>query len=292
MSKCTRCSSPLPDGYGLARLDDPWKNWDARAELCKPCFGVMRAALSGEHTISVDAMATPFPVLSRGRLFKALVCGEMWHPSWWTFFDEIETREAWWNVLPGDIVLDVGADFGSYALPALALGAAHVHAWSPPYKSRTEAVEAATLRGSAALNNWADRLTVYEDGLWSVPGFLGAPDSPKMAEFFDTPEAAQAHIASEKGNASAFPVRALDSFDFGKLDWLKIDAEGCELEILRGGTATITRCRPCVLLEQHYHVDPRCEEKCDAFLAELGYEKVGTRPHHTIGHSLYRPVAP
>jgi FkbM family methyltransferase len=289
MSKCTRCSSPLPDGYGLVRLDDHWSAWDARAELCKPCFGVMRAALSGKHTMTTDAMTTPFPILAKGRVFKALICGEMWHPSLWTFFDETETREAWWNILPGDFVLDVGADFGSYALPALALGAAHVHAWSPRYKSRTEAVEAATLRASAALNGWDGRLTVYEDGLWSREGFLGAPDSPKMAEYFDSLEAAEAHVADEPGNASAFPVRTLDSFTFGRVDWLKIDAEGCELDIMRGGQETIARCRPVVLLEQHYHVDPCCEANADAFLASLNYEKVGTRPHHTIGHSLYRP---
>jgi FkbM family methyltransferase len=289
MSACTRCSSPLTEGHGLARLDDFWSNWDARAELCKPCFGVMRAALSGLHTITTEAMQTPFPVLSRGKMFKVLAAGEMWHPSWWSFMDEVETRELWWHILPGDIVLDVGADFGSYALSALAQGAAHVRAWSPPFKRPTEAIECATLIASANLNGWADRLTCEPTGLWSEPGFLAAFDGPRNAEFYPTLEAALARIKDESGHCAAFPVGTLDALGIAKADWLKIDTEGCELDILRGGAETIARCRPIVLLEQHYHLDPDCEKKADEFLAALNYEKVGTRPHHTIAHSLYRP---
>lgn len=287
--KCTRCGSPTPDVYGLVRIDDPWENWDARAELCRPCTAVQRASLSGLHTMRAGAMETPFPVLSRGRLFKVMACGEMWHPSWWSFADEIETREAWWNILPGDIVLDVGADFGSYTLPALALGATVVHAWSPPFKKPTEAIECETLIASAQLNNWADRLHAYPSGLWSEPGFLAAFDGPRNAEFMPTMEAALARIKDEPGHCAAFPVTTLDSLSIARADWLKIDTEGCELAIMQGGRETIERCRPVVLLEQHYHLDPRCEAKADEFLVALNYEKIGTRPHHTIGHSLYRP---
>jgi FkbM family methyltransferase len=292
MSGCTRCSSPLPDGYGLARLDDPWSSWDARAELCKPCFGVMRAALSGLHTITTEAMTTPFPVMSRGKFFKVLACNEMYHPSWWSFMDEIETREEWWRILPGDVVLDVGADFGSYALSALAQGAARVFAWSPPFKKPTEAIECATLIASAALNGWTDRLSCVPSGLWSKLGCLAAFDGPRNAEFFATLDGALGRIKGEPGHCAAFPVDTLDALGIEKADWLKIDTEGCELAIMQGGAETIARCRPIVLLEQHYHLDADCEKKADAFLAGLGYEKIGTRPHHTIAHSLYRPGAP
>jgi FkbM family methyltransferase len=239
--------------------------------------------------MTVAAMTTPFPVLSRGKSFKVLACPEMWHPSWWSFNDEVETRELWWRVLPGDAVLDVGADFGSYALSALAQGAAHVHAWSPPFKRPTEAIECATLTASAGLNGWTERLTCLPTGLWSKPGFLAAFDGPRNAEFFPTLEGALARINGESGHCAAFEVGTLDALGIAKADWLKIDTEGCELAVLTGGIETIKRCRPIVLLEQHYHLDADCEKKADAFLAELGYEKVGTRPHYTIAHSLYRP---
>lgn len=47
MSRCLRCNAPVPDVYGLVRIDDPWDEWDIRAELCKPCVDVMRSTLSG-----------------------------------------------------------------------------------------------------------------------------------------------------------------------------------------------------------------------------------------------------
>lgn len=235
------------------------------------------------------AMTTPFPVLSRGRVFNVLAAPEMYHPSWWSFMDEVQTRELWWHILPGDVVLDVGADFGSYTMSALAQGATHVFAWSPPFKLPTEAVECGTLVGSANLNGWADRLTCKPTGLWSEPGFLAAFDGPRKAKRFATLEEALACIKNEPGNCAAFPVDTLDSLGFSRCDWLKIDTEGCELEILTGGRKTIARCNPCILLEHHYHIDPDCEKKCDEFLAALNYEKVGTRQHHTVAHSLYRP---
>lgn len=257
--------------------------------LCETCARPMHAHATSTPTMAIEAFTTPFPVLSRGKVYKVKCCPEMWSPSWWSFLDEVETREAWWHVLPGDVVLDVGADFGSYTMSALAQGAAHVHAWSPPFKVPTEAVECAALVASAELNGWADKVTALPTGLWSRAGFLAAFDGPRMAEFKPTMADAVARIAGESGHCAAFPVATLDSYEFKRADWLKIDTEGCELDILAGGRATILRCQPMILLEHHYHLDPDCETKCDAFLAELGYQKLGTRPHHTVAHSLYRP---
>jgi FkbM family methyltransferase len=45
-------------------------------------------------------------------------------------------------------------------------------------------------------------------------------------------------------------VRTLDSFNFDVVDFLKIDCEGYELEVLRGAVETLRRCRPTVMVEQ------------------------------------------
>lgn len=276
--KCRRCPNADAD--------------DVTYCLCEPCARAVHAHATSEPTMTVEAMTTPFPVLSRGHVYNVQICPEMYHPSWWSFMDEVETRELWWRVLPGDVVLDVGADFGSYTLSALAQGAAHVYAWSPPFKVPTEAVECAALVASAGLNGWTDKLTARPTGLWSKLGYLAAFDGPRRAEFKPTMEAAVARITGESGHCAAFAVDTIDALDLKRADWLKIDTEGCELDILEGGRATIERCRPLVLLEHHYHIDPDCETKCDAFLAALGYQKLGTRPHYTVAHSLYRPGAP
>lgn len=46
------------------------------------------------------------------------------------------------------------------------------------------------------------------------------------------------------------PQRTLDSFELPVIDFLKIDCEGAEIDILRGGADTIDRCRPVCLVEQ------------------------------------------
>jgi len=239
--------------------------------------------------MKTEAIQTPFPVLSRGHVFKVYACGESYHPSWWSFLDELETRELWWDIKPGDAVADIGADFGSYTFSALAQGAAMVYAWSPPFKVPTEALEAITLHRSAQLNGWVDRLSLFVSGLWSEPGHLAAFDGPRMPRHFKTPHEASAAIQGQPGHCATFPVSTLDVLNLPKLDWAKIDTEGAELHVLRGAEATIARCHPTIMLEHHFHINPACELECTAWLNARGYVQDGaTRPHGAIAHSLYR----
>ena len=158
-------------------------------------------------TFAPEAMHTPIDVACRGKVFSIYCCPEMWHPSWWSFMDELRVREEWWHIKPGDVVLDIGADFGSYTLSALAQGAASVYAWSPPFKDPTVPVEAMTLVRSGELNGWGiQRLHVAIEGLWSKAGWLAAFDGPRMAQFFETEEEAQACIAGQDGHCAVFRV--------------------------------------------------------------------------------------
>lgn len=239
------------------------------------------------HTHALHAMTTPMQMHSHGKVFHIMACPEMWHSSWWSFLDELDTRENWWNVHTGDIVLDVGADYGSYTLSALAMGARAVYAWSPPFKLPDEPLEAETMMLSVAKNGWVQRVSVMPSGLYSEPGFLAAFDGPRNAQFFRTHDEARAAIAGQEGHCATFPVDTLDSFEVESAQWLKIDTEGCELAILQGAVETLRRCRPRIILENHVHLDPDCEAKCTEFLGGLGYVKLGTRPHHSISHSLF-----
>jgi FkbM family methyltransferase len=46
------------------------------------------------------------------------------------------------------------------------------------------------------------------------------------------------------------PLRRLDDFDLQDVDFIKMDTEGHELFVLRGGEATIRRCKPTIIVEQ------------------------------------------
>lgn len=44
-------------------------------------------------------------------------------------------------------------------------------------------------------------------------------------------------------------VKTLDSFNFENINFIKLDAEDKELEILKGGINTITKCHPVILFK-------------------------------------------
>jgi FkbM family methyltransferase len=56
--------------------------------------------------------------------------------------------------------------------------------------------------------------------------------------------------ASESGSIE---IRTLDSFDLEHVDYIKIDCEGYEYEVLLGAWETIKRCRPRICVEQKPH---------------------------------------
>jgi len=222
-----------------------------------------------------------------------IICNPVeWHPSWWSFMDEVETRNLWWNIKPGDIVFDIGADYGSYTLTALATGAARVYAWSPPFKAAAPH-EAYTIKLSAWENGWEDRLVVFDDGLWSHRGYIASMDGPRAPRVFATRKEALNAIHKQPGFCSVFPVRTLDEAvklcDVSRIDWMKLDTEACEIEILNGGLETIKRFRPNLFVENHVCWNPTIKDDFWKIIdgLGLGYVEIGTRQHATVSHSLY-----
>lgn len=71
-------------------------------------------------------------------------------------------------------------------------------------------------------------------------------------------EAGQVRIATEKGSSGNSTVAGwgdiqmatMDSLDLREVDLLKIDVEGYEENVLRGGIETVKRCRPVIVVEQ------------------------------------------
>ena len=272
--KCFRCPTETHQSVSLP---------SGTFALCPSCLQPIVAHVTSTPTLTREAISTPFPVVSRGKVFQVMAACEMWSPSWWSFSDELETRELWWDIKPGDVVADVGADFGSYTLSALAQGAAHVYAWSPPFKVPSHPIECETMYRSAQLNGWHARVSATDSGLWSAEGWLSCTDWQKGSTYFPAEAEARAR------GGIVFPVRPLDALGLDRLDFWKTDVEGAELEVFRGGIETIRRCRPKMLFENHVHIDPDCEAKCIEFLRALGYRHVGTRPHHAISHTLMVP---
>lgn len=64
--------------------------------------------------------------------------------------------------------------------------------------------------------------------------------------------AGHTHVDSQS-QAGTIPLRRLDSYEFDDVDYIKIDCEGYEYEVLLGAWETIRRCRPRICVEQKPH---------------------------------------
>lgn len=201
------------------------------------------------------------------------------HASWFTFDDEAEVRNRWWHICQGDRILDVGSAYGSYSLCALAMGAEFVWAWSP--QDAPEGIPEKTFfEESLRLNGWETKCKVFKTGIYDKTGWLDAMD--------------QSFTAERREGSDIIQVETLDDWaaretpDLDRLDWLKIDVEGAEVEVVKGGRGIISRLRPRVFVENHEFKAPGIEERVrDALLELAPYRHVMTEPHHGVSHSLY-----
>ena len=146
-------------------------------------------------------------------------------------------------MMPKDgVMFDVGANVGLTAVMA-ASHAAMVYAFEPSpitFKHLTETVLA---------NGLSERIRLINRGLSDHDGDL---------TFFQDPTSGSAsHIITSSTLARAsdirVPVQTLDSFaqqqGITRLDLIKIDVEGFEIDVLRGAKETIERLRPSALIE-------------------------------------------
>lgn len=77
----------------------------------------------------------------------------------------------------------------------------------------------------------------------------------------------------------AFPTAKLDSFSYRSVDFIKIDVEGMEDEVVKGGLLTICQHRPIMLIEIHA---PLNEDKIRRMLRGFRFE--------VIRHPHYKPT--
>ena len=177
------------------------------------------------------------------------------------FEDEIRFLRCW--AQPGARVLDIGANYGTFALSlATAVGPeGSVIAVEP-----TPAT-ASCLRDSIAANGFA-HLELVEAALSDREGML------HLRLEADSELNALADEPGDEGQTVQVPSSTIDALMASRgwpdLDFIKLDAEGAELRIVAGGEQTLRTCSPLVLFEIE-HAGTSNLGLPEAFTA-LGYE--------------------
>jgi FkbM family methyltransferase len=177
-------------------------------------------------------------------------------------------------VKSGDIVLDIGANIGAHTLVLARLvgPAGRVIAFEPTAFAFNK------LGGNVALNpDLAPRISPFQSMLVAERSG-GVP--PTL--FSSWPLSAEHGLhAKHKGRsmttdgASAVTLDdAVRALDLQAVDFIKIDVDGHELPVLRGGQATIDRFCPAILIELAPHVHEEEGYSFDeliTFFDERGY---------------------
>jgi FkbM family methyltransferase len=135
----------------------------------------------------------------------------------------------------GDVVLDCGANIGTFTRRALMMGAATVVAIEPAPNN----VE--SLRRNFQQEIRDGKVIVYEKGVWDKDDFL-------VLSINDKTSAMDSFVIHEGARGVKVPLTTIDKLvhELGlpRVDFIKMDIEGAERRALDGGSQTIAQFRP------------------------------------------------
>lgn len=170
-------------------------------------------------------------------------------------FSEGEVAAFRQLIKPEHVVLDIGANHGSHTV-FFAKHARFVHAFEPqPFMHRI-------LCTNITLNGLMNVRT-YQAGVGAKANTLMMPafDYTKPGNFGASP-------LKPIGDGDRVPVINLASLGLHRCDFIKIDAEGMEQQVLEGGQNLIQQFHPIIYLENDR---PEKSESLMRYLIDLGY---------------------
>lgn len=134
---------------------------------------------------------------------------------------------------------------------------AHVGFWSIQMLRRFERVEmfepVASFRECLKRNTFISVEALRVEGQSLYPFALGAAEG-SVALTSPPLEDGISSGGTYISGAGAIPLKTLDSFGFVGVDFVKIDCEGYEEQVVQGGRETFLRWKPCVIVEQKQHI--------------------------------------
>lgn len=141
------------------------------------------------------------------------------------------------------VALDVGANIGNHALH-LSGTFSEIHCFEP----NPETLE--RLRSNISSSGVGDKVTVHPVGLSDEDAelpFAANDEGDLGSSYFSRDDAA--------ANSITLPVRRgsdyLDDHGISRVDFIKLDVENHEIEVLRGLSRVIARDRPLIVFEYH-----------------------------------------
>jgi len=142
-------------------------------------------------------------------------------------------------IRPGMIVLDVGANIGAHtvAFAKMVSPGGCVIAFEP------QRVIHQMLCGNITLNV-LDNVAALQMALGRQNGNIVVPGLD-----YSKPNNFGGASLQSSGNGEPVPMQTLDTFNPPKCEFIKIDVEGMEQDVIEGGRALLARCKPILYVE-------------------------------------------
>jgi FkbM family methyltransferase len=173
-----------------------------------------------------------------------------------------------------DHIIDIGSNIGNHMLYYCNyLAPKKVYCFEPNLFNRNQ------LEQNVSLNHLNKVVTVY-------PFALGATIGKGVQTDFSLGNTGMNRIdklSDADSDEEAVDIRSLDSLNIPQANFMKIDVEGFEVEVLKGAGETIKRCKPVVMVEVFETNRPEVE----VLMQGYGYKKFITLEDY---NSIYVPL--
>jgi len=212
---------------------------------------------------------------------------------------ELRTMRAYWPLIrPGDVILDIGANVGAHTLMfAKRTGdGGKVIAFEPTRYAYSK------LAKNVSLNPWAVSRVVIEQAMLVAAGGVSVVTQIPASWPLGFGRSVERH--ADHGGVSMATDGArvvtlddyVDEAEISKVDFVKLDVDGNEWQVVEGGLRVLARDRPVVLIEIAPHGYDQTIEVFDRMLARfasLGYRLENTSARQTFpleGPALRRAI--
>jgi FkbM family methyltransferase len=189
-----------------------------------------------------------------GAVNKSIAQGELWEPHIINFLKCNSNKN-------GDFV-DVGSNFGWHSLIASKFFS-NVHSFEPQKVL-------CDLQRESINSSFIYNIRLYNVGLYN-----SIEDAELNPVYYEVEGYNTGDVSVGKGGEK-IKLRTLDSYGLKRVDTIKIDVQGCEVDILKGMTETLKTCKHLIVELQHsqYNVGAPLNVESISFIESLGFELV------------------
>ena len=198
--------------------------------------------------------------------------------------------------LNNSVIIDIGANVGTITMFMISQGAKKIYSFEPGPLFRD-------LNDNLIMNNLQEKVDALQLGLSDTETKLKWAEDQNnkgnahLIENFDQLDLTKHRTNfGDKSLLKEVNVSTLDKYFSGenslkKLDFIKIDVEGLEWKVIKGGKELIKKFRPIIVAETHRGVPDMfgydCVTPIFEFLYSLNYESYGLDDQGNLEKFLY-----